>query len=166
MIAALPIAICGVFQIVSLYYASGKLSFLRSRMMYSEKHRNDIWGRRNKSIWTSIYYTVTYLVTWTLIAACYIALNEVANVTDQEVRSGYSDSTVQNLGYATACLYALQPCPMALLWIILYGGPIKVKFRALLGFGVKKTGGAHDEERIDDLSLNSTKRCVRRLWST
>ena len=120
MIAALPIAICGVFQIVSLYYASGKLSFLRSRMMYSEKHRNDIWGRRNKSIWTSIYYTVTYLVTWTLIAACYIALNEVANVTDQEVRSGYSDSTVQNLGYATACLYALQPCPMALLWIILY----------------------------------------------
>lgn len=43
MIAAIPIAICGLFQIASLYYASGKLSFLRNRMMHSDKHRNDIW---------------------------------------------------------------------------------------------------------------------------
>jgi hypothetical protein len=91
-------------------------------------------------------------VTWTLIAICYIILSQVSSVSDEEVRAGYSDIDVRNLGYATACLYALQPCPIAILWIILYGGPIKVKFRSILGYGKKKTGGAHDEENIDDLS--------------
>ena len=91
-------------------------------------------------------------MTWTLIAICYIILSQVSSVSDEEVRAGYSDIDVRNLGYATACLYALQPCPIAILWIILYGGPIKVKFRSILGYGKKKTGGAHDEENIDDLS--------------
>lgn len=97
-------------------------------------------------------YTVTYFVTWVVIGTFYVILNSLASVDNDKVESGYTDDTLRAIGYLTACVYALQPIPIAVLWIVIYGGPIKVAFRSMLGCGKAKTGGDHDAEDIEDLA--------------
>eukprot|EP00939_MAST-03C_sp_MAST-3C-sp1_P001106 g1106.t1 len=147
LVAALPIGIIGIVQLLSLLYAGRKLSYLKTT------HRNHILGRRNKSVTVSMYYTLTYLFTWAVIGSFYLTLNELANVSDEDLASAsYDEDDLRTIGKITAICYALQPCPIAVVWIVVFGGPIKVKFRHMLGFGKKKTGGDHDAEDIEDLA--------------